>query len=114
MKKGEDERPGAEAVEVGDVDVFGPRVREQGGRRAGLDEDRGQKDQEEDRDADRGQPEERAAEGLVQSYPILLISVNIGRYMAMTMPPMTTPRMKIMTGSSSLTSPATAMSTSSS
>ena len=48
------------------------------------------------------------------SYPILLISVNIGRYIAMTIPPMTTPRMKIMTGSSSLTSPATAMSTSSS
>ena len=48
------------------------------------------------------------------SYPILLISVNIGRYIAMTMPPMMTPRMKIMTGSSSLTRPATAMSTSSS
>ena len=47
-------------------------------------------------------------------YPILLISVNIGRYIAMTMPPMTTPRMKIMTGSSSFTRPATAMSTSSS
>ena len=49
-----------------------------------------------------------------RSYPILLISVNIGRYIAMTMPPMMTPRTKIMTGSSSLTRPATAMSTSSS
>ena len=49
-----------------------------------------------------------------RAYPILLISVNIGRYIAMTMPPMTMPRMKIMTGSSSLTRPATAMSTSSS
>src|SRR5262249_40400883 len=29
-------------------------------------------------------------------YPILLISVNIGRDMATTMPPMTTPRVKIM------------------
>ena len=38
-------------------------------------------------------------------YPILLIRVNIGRYIAMTIPPMITPRMKIMTGSISLTRP---------
>ena len=47
-------------------------------------------------------------------YPILLIRVNIGRYIAMTIPPMITPRMKIMTGSISFTSPWTATSTSSS
>jgi len=39
---------------------------------------------------------------------------NIGRYMAITIPPMTTPRKKIMTGSMSFIMPATAVSTSSS
>ena len=42
------------------------------------------------------------------------IRANIGRYIAMTMPPMTTPRKTIMTGSISAIMPSTAASTSSS
>ena len=44
----------------------------------------------------------------------LLIKSKIGRYIAMTMPPTTMPRIAIMIGSSSVSSPATAVSTSSS
>jgi hypothetical protein len=49
----------------------------------------------------------RLPESVIASpaYPILLIKVNIGRYIAMTIPPMITPSMKIITGSISLTSP---------
>ena len=51
---------------------------------------------------------------LTAAYPICPISVNIGMYMAMTMPPMATPRKAMRTGSRSFIRPATAVSTSSS
>jgi hypothetical protein len=44
----------------------------------------------------------------------LLIRSKIGMYIAMTMPPTTPPRKAIITGSSSVSRPATATSTSSS
>ena len=47
-------------------------------------------------------------------YVSLLIKSKIGRYIAMTMPPTMTPRNAIITGSISVSSPATAVSTSSS
>ena len=108
-------------VEERDFDAARPR----------LDEDGRDEDQEQDDDPRDRQPSERPpkrirgtrrrkcgdprpADGVRTDYPILLISVNIGRYIAITIPPMITPRMKIMTGSISLTSPWTATSTSSS
>ena len=48
------------------------------------------------------------------AYVNLLIKSKIGMYIAMTMPPTTTPRTAIMIGSSSVSRPATAVSTSSS
>ncbi len=52
--------------------------------------------------------------GCAAGHPIFEIIENIGRYIAMTMPPTTMPRKRIMTGSMSFIIPATAMSTSSS
>lgn len=48
------------------------------------------------------------------TYLITVISLKIGRYMATTIPPTTTPRKTIRTGSRSDVIPATAVSTSSS
>ena len=54
---------------------------------------------------------ERLREGDQPTWPI---SANIGMYIAMTMPPIATPRKAMSTGSRSFMSPATAVSTSSS
>ncbi len=59
-------------------------------------------------------PNEPAAGRGGPRYESLLIRLKIGRYIDMTMPPTITPRMPIMSGSSSVSSPATAVSTSSS
>ena len=52
--------------------------------------------------------------GPIAVYVSLLIKSKIGRYIAITMPPTTTPSSAIITGSSSVNRPATATSTSSS
>jgi hypothetical protein len=56
----------------------------------------------------------RALDPVIALYASLLIRSKIGMYIAMTIPPTTTPRKAIMTGSISVRSPATAASTSSS
>ena len=53
-------------------------------------------------------------EGEPPPYPIVLMMLKIGRYMAMIMPPTIVPRMTIMMGSMALSSVSTALSTSSS
>ena len=55
-----------------------------------------------------------ARRSLLTSYVSLLIRSKIGRYIAMTMPPTMTPSTAIITGSISVSRPATAVSTSSS
>jgi hypothetical protein len=56
----------------------------------------------------------RVGGSLAPHYVSLLIRSKIGRYIEMTMPPTMRPRKAIITGSMSVSSPATAVSTSSS
>src|SRR6185503_13463008 len=92
-------------------------ARKRAGRRQ-LDEDRRAKEERADADANGNQPEEFATNVALRHarpYPASwLIRSKIGRYIAMTMPPTTPPRNAIMSGSSSVSRPATAVSTSSS
>ena len=69
-----------------------------------------------DDDSDGDEPSERSRRKSISSASgvSLLIMSKIGMYIAMTMPPTTTPRKAIMIGSSSVSRPATAVSTSSS
>ena len=111
------ERP-EDVQRIGDADEEEQRLAREGPGRGELDEHRRAEQQRADADANRDQPEEFATKVALRHaaapYASLLIRSKIGRYIAMTMPPTTPPRNAIMIGSSSVSRPATAVSTSSS
>ena len=102
---------------VGEADQDEERLDRERSGRGDLHEHCRTEQQRADADADRDQPEEFATKVALLhgcSYTSLLIRSKIGRYIAMTMPPTAPPRNAIMIGSSSVSRPATAVSTSSS
>ena len=110
------ERP-EDVQRVREADQQEQRLDRKRARRGQLHDDRRAEQQRADADADGDQPGEFATEVALRhavSYASLLIRSKIGRYIAMTMPPTTPPRNAIMIGSSSVSRPATAVSTSSS
>ena len=106
------QRPG-DRQRVGQADQEKERIDgERAGRRDARKGRRAQQNRADDGTND-DEPGDLAAELRVH-YVSLLIRSKIGRYIAMTMPPTTTPSRAIMIGSSSVSRPATAVSTSSS
>ena len=100
-----------DAQAVGQANEKEERVNGKRSGAAQLNEHRPSQQQRTGNDADGDQREQTRT----QVHPvILLIKSKIGMYIAMTMPPTTPPRSAIMIGSSSVSSPATATSTSSS
>src|SRR5687768_10943901 len=102
-----------DAQRVGQTDQEEERIDGERARLIDLDQDRPAEQQRADDEANRNQPEEARAQ--LHGYPVsLLIRSKMGMYIAITIPPTTPPSTAIMTGSSSVSRPATATSTSSS
>ena len=104
----------AEADREGQTDQKEERIDRQRARRAQLHDHRGAQQHRRDQQPDRDVYGEAPPERPILHQVSLLIRSKIGMYIAMTMPPTAPPRNAIITGSSSVSRPSTATSTSSS